>query len=76
MAQDPESANPFAISDFWKPSPWLKQSPAYAKDGNPLFALDITSLSQVSVLPVTKTDTLYRRAQFPRFRAQLLGAQQ
>lgn len=39
MAQDPEIANPFAIPDFWKKSPWLDTG---VGDGNSLFSFDIS----------------------------------
>lgn len=39
MAHDPEIANPFAIPDFWKKSPWLDTG---VGDSNSLFSFDIS----------------------------------
>lgn len=39
MAHDLEIANPFAIPDFWKKSPWLDTG---VGDSNSLFSFDIS----------------------------------
>ena len=41
MAQDPDSANPFAIPDFWKASPWLETT---LDEGNSLFSFDTSRM--------------------------------
>ena len=47
MAQNPDSANPFAIPDFWKASPWLETT---IDEGNSLFSFDISRMYSMPLL--------------------------
>jgi len=49
MAQDEDFADPFAIPDFWKTSPWLE--PTTLNPDNTLFALDVAS----ELIPLFRT---------------------